>query len=66
MAIKNAIQSSVFLKKLNYIKPTFASEEQVSLVQTHSYIERIKNLSAKKSLIYIDLDTVVSEKTYEF
>jgi acetoin utilization deacetylase AcuC-like enzyme len=70
-AIIAAIKKSLLFKDLNFYRPNTADTNQVCLVHSPAYVEKIATLSEEAGkfdnnmLFNIDMDTVVSKYTYE-
>ncbi|MCE5312282.1 MAG: histone deacetylase [Nitrospiraceae bacterium] len=60
-AINNLLNNSGIMQKLVMIEPRRASEEEVGLVHTAEYIQKVENFGSG----YIDLDTYMSEGSAE-
>ena len=65
IAIKNALDNFDKKEKLTIVKPRKATIEEVCLVHSEEYVERIESISNTSSSYYLDPDTVVSGDTYE-
>lgn len=63
--IKNAISNFNQRSKLTLVEPRKAVTEEICLVHSKEYVERIKSISRTRSVYYLDADTVVSPDTYE-
>ncbi len=64
-AIKDALYSSENFRKFVFISPIKADTDQLSLVHSEKYIEKIKYYSDNLSPYYLDADTLVSSHTYD-
>jgi acetoin utilization deacetylase AcuC-like enzyme len=61
VAIVNALKSSPFWEQLTHIKPRKATFEELEMVHSHSYVEKIKALRQG----YLDPDTYLSRGSLE-
>lgn len=64
-SIIEKINKSEVLRNLKFEKPVFANKDIISLVHSKNYIEKIKKLSQPGAFHYIDIDTIVTEHTYD-
>ncbi|HEX5417771.1 MAG TPA: histone deacetylase [Chloroflexota bacterium] len=63
-AIWNALQAAALPAGVSWQTPTLASEEQICRVHAVSHLEQIRDLAGRGGGM-IDLDTVVSRRSYE-
>jgi acetoin utilization deacetylase AcuC-like enzyme len=61
ISIVNALKSSSLWDQLTHIKPRKASLEELEMVHSHSYVEKIKELRQG----YLDPDTYLSKGSFE-
>ena len=65
IAIKEALDNWELKNKIIIEKPYPATKVQIEIVHDKNYIKKVKSLSENKSLSYLDMDTAVTEYTYD-
>jgi len=63
-AIYSMLEKEGFTETLKKISPRYATEEEISLKHTPSYIKEVENIT-KNGSAYLDADTYTCEKSYE-
>ncbi len=64
VAIKKALDNWNLKNRIAFKKPRPATDKEIEMVHDRSYIQKVKNLSQRGDISYLDLDTAVTEYTY--
>jgi acetoin utilization deacetylase AcuC-like enzyme len=65
IAIKEALDRWKFKSRITIERPRIATDKEIEMVHDKDYIQKIKNLSRSGGISYLDLDTAVTEYTYD-
>lgn len=65
VAIKKALDGWELKYRIAMEKPEPATDKEIEMVHDKDYVKKIRDLSKRGSISYLDLDTAVTEYTYD-